>query len=174
MSDRRRAHTIQLRPDRYSRDKTAQATRERKVTKRGVCGRHVRLGADVHDDEAVPWKPDWSQLAPDPRLDPYRHRAAALSRDGVAVGTLCAEPDHLTTQASGHLWWRSFSPQREFLKLWITIDGRQTDAWTDGPELDMDLENWSRGIFLFGGEPYACTWFDDSQSAKPRKQLGID
>lgn len=137
-------------------------------------GSSVRFGADVRDDGSVPWKPDWSQLVPDSRLDPYRHRAAALSRDGVAVGTLYAEPDHLTTRISGHLWWRSFSEPREFLKLWITIDGRQTDAWTEGPQLDLDLGNWSRGIFLLGGEPYACAWFDDSQSADLRKQLGIE
>ena len=50
----------------------------------------------------------------------------------------------------------------------------QTDAWTEGPQLDLDLGNWSRGIFLLGGEPYACAWFDDSQSADLRKQLGIE
>jgi len=133
----------------------------------------VRFEADVRDDESVSWKPDWSQLVADPRLDPYRHRGASLSRDGVAFGTLYAEPDHLTTQTTGHLWWRSFSGPREFLKLWITIDGYQTDAWTDGRELDADLENWNRGIFLFKGEPYVCTWLDDSQSADLRKDLGI-
>lgn len=134
----------------------------------------MRFEADVRDDESVSWRPDWTQLVADPRLDPYRHRAASLSRDGVAVGSLYAEADHLATQTTGHLWWRSFSQGREFIKLWITIDGRRTDAWTDGPELDIDLENWSRGIFVFGGAPYACTWLDDSQSADLRKQLGID
>ncbi|MBK8446529.1 MAG: hypothetical protein IPL41_07590 [Micropruina sp.] len=133
---------------------------------RAVRGRSVHCERDVRDDEQVSSKPDWNRSVAASRLDPYRHRAATLSRDGVEVGTLYVEPDHLTTQ-TGHLWWRSFSDPREFVKLWITIDGDSTDAWTDGQELDTDLENWSRGIFVFGGETYACTWLDNTQLSPP-------
>lgn len=121
----------------------------------------------------MPWKTDWAHPVADPRLDPYRHRAASLSSKGLALGALYAEPDHVATQSTGHLWWKSFCEPREFLKLWITISGRQTDAWTDGRELDEDLENWRRGIFVFEGESYECTWLDDTQSAKIRRDLGI-
>lgn len=116
----------------------------------------------------MPSNLDGKRSVPDPRLHPNRHRAASLSRDGAEVGTLYVEPDDPTTQ-TGHLWWRSSSEPREFLKLWITIDGDSTD----GQDLDTDLENWSRGIFVFGGATYACTWLDDTRSAALRAELDI-
>jgi hypothetical protein len=124
--------------------------------------------------EHVPWKPDWSDLQPDPRLDPYRHRAALLIRDGVEVGCLYAEPEYLATQDGGHLWWRSYTAPREMLKLWWQVDGSDNDAWSDGEELTADLAGWRAGRFQIGGQQYECTWLDDVRSDQIRRSLGLN
>lgn len=109
----------------------------------------------------------------DSRLDPYRHRAAKLLRDGHEVGYLYAEPDHVVTQERGNLWWRSFSEPREMLKLWMQVDGRDDDYWSDGEDLIDDLEGWRAGVFLVGGQQYGCKWLDDAQSESIGRQLDI-
>lgn len=127
----------------------------------------------VAHDGPVPCKPDWSQLPVDHRLDPYRHRAARLLREGTEVGFLYAEPEHLVTQQSGHLWWRSFTTPREMLKLWMRVEGRDDDAWSDGDELAADIQRWRAGVFQLGGFQYECMWLDDAESASIRHYLGI-
>lgn len=122
--------------------------------------------------EHVPWKPDWSHLQPDPRLDPYRHRAALLVRDDAEVGFLYAEPEPVATQERGHLWWRSFTAPREMLKLWWQVDGSDNDAWSDGEDLAADLAGWRAGVFQLGGEQYECTWLDEARSDSIRRRLG--
>lgn len=119
------------------------------------------------------WEPDWGHLVADPRVDPYRPREAKLLRDGLEVSYLYAEPDHVVTQEGGHLWWRSFSQPREMLKLWMHVDGRDDDSWSDGEVLIADLEGWRAGVFLVGGQQYGCKWLDDAQSKPISRQLGI-
>ena len=124
--------------------------------------------------EHVPWKPDWSDLQPDPRLDPYRNRAALLIRDGVEVGGLYAEPEYLAIQERGHLWWRSYTAPREILKLWWQVDGSDDDAWSDGEELTADLAGWRAGRFQIGGQQYECTWLSRGRWASIRRRLCLN
>ena len=131
----------------------------------------LKLWVGHHD--GVAWEPDWSQQVDDPRLDPYRHRAAKLLRDGLEVGSLYAEPSHVATQERGHLWWRSYSQPREMLQLWLQIDGRDDDYWSDGEDLTADLEGWRAGVFVVGGQEYGCKWLGDEESEAIGRQLGI-
>lgn len=119
------------------------------------------------------WEPDWSLQVADPRLDPYRHRAAKLLRGGLEVGSLYAEPGYAATQERGHLWWRSYSEPREMLQLWLRIDGRDDDYCSDGEDLTADLEGWRAGVFFVGGQEYGCKWLDDEVSESIGRQLGI-
>lgn len=142
-------------------------------TRRTTNPAHPPGIARVAHDGLVSWKPDWGHLPIDPRLDPYRHRAALLLRGGTEVGFLYAEPEHQVIYKGGHLWWRSFTTPQEGLKLWTRVEGHDDDAWSGGDELAADLHQWSAGVFRLGGLEYECTWLDEAESASIRRELGI-
>jgi len=124
----------------------------------------------------VPWSPP-KDVPPlrNQRLDPYRHRAARFTHKSGRSGTFYVQPDATSTMLSGHLWWRRWSPLREFVILWIiTPDHRDTDSWVLPVDLDGELDDWVQGVFRWIGETYRLTWLDDTETLAMRRALQID
>lgn len=83
--------------------------------------------------------------------------------------------DALWTQTSGHLWWRQFSPLREFVILHMLFeDGSQSDAWLMEGDIDDELTSWAAGCFQWADQQHALTWFDKQESAALREALMLD
>lgn len=120
----------------------------------------------------MPWE-SREEAVPDPRIAPYRDRAAALLLDGQQVGVLYAQWIQGVAQTGGHLWWRTFLPPRDTLELHIRIGAVDfLDCWVDN-DLDADLADWSRGVFTCDGVEYECRWLEDPASTDVRSTLGI-
>jgi hypothetical protein len=122
----------------------------------------------------MPWRPDWSPSPVDHRLDPYRDRGGVvLLDDGVL--RIYVQVDQMCTQVSGHLWWRRWSPPREFVILHMLLDEETpTDTYLDEEDLDNELTYWAGGRFLWLGREYPLAWFRTHESAALRHMLGLD
>lgn len=113
--------------------------------------------------------------ARNPRLDPYRHRAAGFSNNRGGRGRLYVEPHQIQTAISGHLWWTQWSPPEEFVILWLeTPDGRDTETHIYSDALDDTLNDWDQGQFHYLGETYLLTWLDDATTEAMRLALEIE
>lgn len=124
----------------------------------------------------MPWNPSFENARPDPRLDPYRGRAARLTLDDVAVGHVLVEGDHSAHQVGGHLWWRTWAEPVEFARVdTLLADGTYDDAWVIGEDLDRELDDWAAGRFRFAGTTYHLDWLDEAESAQVhRERFGHD
>jgi hypothetical protein len=113
--------------------------------------------------------------ARNPRLDPYRHRAARFSDDSGRHGRFYVQPDMIATSVGGRLWWTRWSPSQEFAILWIeTPEGEDTDTWVWPDDLEDELSDWDRGQFRFLDETYRLTWLDDAATQAMRRALRIE
>lgn len=124
----------------------------------------------------VPRRPDRSQSPrTDHRLDPYRNRGGVVVLDDHQVLHVYVQVDALWTQTSGHLWWRRWSPPREFVILHMLFDDEtQGDTWLVDDALDDELADWSKGRFKWDGHERPLTWFHAEESAGLRQTLGLD
>lgn len=112
---------------------------------------------------------------PNPRLDPYRHRAARFDDDSGRHGRFYVQPDVIATVVGGHLWWTRWSPSQEFVILWIeTPEGEDADTWILPDDLKDELFDWDQGRFQFLGQTYRLTWLDDTKTQEIRRALHID
>lgn len=122
----------------------------------------------------MPWRPSMT-YEQNPRLDPYRHRAARFTDGAGRRGRFYVQPDGVAHKIGGHLWWTRWSPPQEMVALWVeTADGYDTDAWILPDDLHDELSAWDREEFQFLGETYQLTWLDDSTTQSIRRALGID
>jgi hypothetical protein len=96
------------------------------------------------------WKPDWSQVDADPRLDEFRDALAEVTLDGQIVGYLTTQVHVRCTQSCGHLWWRRWSDYHEELTGLLT----RTAA-------DSRLREWEDWIY----DPRAASGFLDDLRA---------
>lgn len=134
-----------------------------------------RAAPTVCNTDAVPWQPPIELARTNTRLDPYRHRAARFRDHSGRSGTFYVEPDALSTQLSGYLWWRRWSPLEEFVILWIeTPEGYNTDTWIRPDDLDDELNEWDQGRFRWIGGTYQLTWLDDGATQAIRRWLQIE
>ncbi|HSN44422.1 MAG TPA: hypothetical protein VLR88_10235, partial [Propionibacteriaceae bacterium] len=113
--------------------------------------------------------------ARNPRLDPYRHRAAEFRDNKGRRGRFYVEPHQGSTAISGHLWWTRWSPPEEFVILWLeTPEGYDTDTSILPEDLPDELDAWDQGQFRFLEETYQLTWLDDAATEAMRAALEID
>jgi hypothetical protein len=120
----------------------------------------------------MPWE-SLEEAVLDPRIAPYRDRAAALLLNGQHVGLLYAEWTQGVIRTGGHLWWRTFLPPVDTLELHIRIgDLDLLDCWVEN-DLDADLADWARGVLTCDDVEYECRWLDGIASADVRRELGI-
>lgn len=112
----------------------------------------------------------------DPRLDPYRERAAILTSRGHSNATLFVRMETYWTQTGGHLWWRRWSEAYEVPHGYMVfVDGRFDDWLVSRQYLDEDLADWSRNKLRYIGELLDVEWLDDAASRHVRDEvLGLD
>ena len=109
------------------------------------------------------------------RLDPYRHRAAEFRDAAGNVGTIYVEPELMSTQLRGHLWWRTWERAREHVILWIDDPGLgPTDSWIMADDMDQEIDHWERHEFPWLGDMCQLTWLDTEASREMRRELEID
>lgn len=113
--------------------------------------------------------PAWTH---DPRLDPYRERAATLGGRGAVHATLFVRVEVHWTHVSGHLWWRRWSEPFEVPHgFMVFADGRFDDWLVGREELDEDLADWSRSTLRYCGELLDVEWLDDGASRHVRDEV---
>lgn len=114
----------------------------------------------------MPWSPTLRQR-PDPRFDRYRNRCAALTRDGVLVGHVLILTGQGAEQRGGHLWWRKWGPECEYLEPLVQLlDGRDFDDPVRADTLESELEYWSRGKFPLLGKSLDMVWLSPDEALR--------
>ena len=114
----------------------------------------------------VPWGPAF-RCEPDLRLDSYRNRCAALYRAGVLIGHLLVLTDHVATQRGGHLWWRRWEPDREYVEPLVQLrDGSYVDQPLQGAELERELALWSQNKFPLLGKLLDPVWLTQDEALR--------
>lgn len=73
--------------------------------------------------------------------------------------------DHSAWQLGGHLWWRRWGPDREYLRTWVRHpDNTFTeDCLFDDESIDVELAYWHRGKFPFNQELLDLTWLSQEE-----------
>lgn len=118
------------------------------------------------------WKPSFENARPDPRLDPYRGRAARLTLGEAEAGHVLVESEYGADRVGGHLWWQRWGEPVEFALVDILFaDGTYDDAWVTGEDLDRELDDWAAGRFRFAGTTYDLVWLDDAESARAHREV---
>lgn len=110
-----------------------------------------------------------------PRLDPYRHRAARFELNSGGSRKFYVQPDVLSTLRSGHLWWKRWAPPEEFVILWVLEKNEyESDDWILPVELDSELDDWGQGTFRWKGETHQLTWLDEIEAQAIRRLFDIE
>ncbi len=124
----------------------------------------------------VPFRPPPGRAEPDPRFDPYRERAGALSEEGEDFGVVYLRMDVLWWQTGGRLWWRKWSAPREAVHGYIVFAGGGFDDFFQEADALVDkLDDWQAGRFPYRGEILRVRWLDDEESRYVRDvTLGLD
>lgn len=123
------------------------------------------------------WKPpaDLPSI-PNPRIDPFRDRAGALTRldDGSAAGQVYIEVEQVSAQLGGGLWWRRWGPWRDSLLIYVEIGDEIDDISIGEPHIDDEIDEWRTGRFSHGDDEYAVEWLDDTETARVRTEFGFN
>jgi hypothetical protein len=124
------------------------------------------------------WRPPYEDesQAHDPRLDPYRERAAILSGSRDLDATLFLRMETYWPQISGHLWWRRWSEPYESPHGYMVFTNGEFDDWVVYPNvLDEELVVWSQNKVSYAGELLDAVWLDDAASRHVREHvMGLD
>ncbi|QGN45618.1 hypothetical protein ACN26Y_04640 [Micromonospora sp. WMMD558] len=112
----------------------------------------------------------------DPRLDPFRERAARLVRNGEPVATLYLRVETCWWQPGGRLWWRTWSEAKEQVHGFVLMQaGVFDDFIVDVDDLDDELPDWADNRFHYRGEALTAQWLDDRSSRTVRIDVfGLD
>lgn len=118
----------------------------------------------------MPWSPPDGTEERDARLDPFRDRAGVvLDEVGQEVARVFLRAETAWLRTSGHLWWSTWSPPHESMRVWVRDDtGQVTERISAGAELERDLAEWTRDVFTTVDGTYRVTWLDDEASSLER------
>jgi hypothetical protein len=117
----------------------------------------------------MPWKPDFSQHRPEARFAGYRDRVGRLFRDHEEVGLLMVRTEPVSTQESGHLWWRRWGKPYEQLWLWTIVDGNFSDTLGPDDYADEQLREFASGRLLHYGETLRIQWVSEKDAERLRE-----
>jgi hypothetical protein len=120
----------------------------------------------------MPWSPPFDEDgSPDPRLDPYRGRAARLSLDGEPSGYLLVETQEARFKAGGFAWWSRWDPAEEIAVVATQVgDTDETSALVrDG--LAAAIASWGRGQHTIRGTAYDVSWLDEAESDRVHREI---
>ena len=119
----------------------------------------------------MPWSPSFDSAVPDPRLDPYRSRAAQLVDDGEVVGHVLVETDYSSDILGGVLWWRRWAEPVEVALVLTRLGDAEPTTAGIGPE-NLDLfARWATDGYAEAGRRLVVEWLDDSASARVHDEV---
>ncbi len=119
----------------------------------------------------MPWSPSFENARPDPRLDPFRGRAAVATRYGEPAGHLLVHTDVLAEQRSGRLWWRRWAAPVEFAQVHVLLDGTLTVEQVLPADIDARVVQWAAGTYNVAGTTYGLTWLDAAGSERVHREV---
>lgn len=124
----------------------------------------------------VPLQPDFSNVNPEPVLQPFRKRLAELMLDGHVAGYLATQVNTMAEVRRGRLWWRHWTPPFEYLEVVVTAaDGNSTlpeweDPWWLVEDAADELNALQRDRFHWPDESsdgaeieYHVSWLDSAK-----------
>lgn len=119
----------------------------------------------------MPWSPSFANVVPDPRLDPYRGRAARLLDGDDVVGHVLVETDYSAESLGGVLWWRRWAVPVEFAIVFTQIG--EAEARTTGVGTgDLDIFNrWAEVGYDDAGRRLSAVWLDESESQRVHDEV---
>lgn len=118
----------------------------------------------------MPLLPPEVDLPLDPRLEPYRDRAALLYRGDVQIGHVFVETAWHVVQTGGRFWWRRWSEPTEAVQIYTVLDSAATDSVETPGAFDELLAQWSAGELEFNGEVLRLRWLSDRDSRLAEEQ----
>lgn len=119
----------------------------------------------------MPWSPSFANVVADPRLDPYRGRAAALVEHGSVAGYVLVEADYTASCAGGILWWRRWEDPTEFAVVFTKIGDAEARTTAVAPA-DLDLfDVWAARGYDDNGRVLNVAWLDDAESQRVHEEV---
>lgn len=100
----------------------------------------------------------------DPRLTPYRDRAAEVHRGGARVGRIFVESAVWREFAGGPPWRRRWGPAFEIARVFVRLDGRWHDDYADPDAIEGYVAAWAQDRYAWGGEVLHLAWLSDLDS----------
>jgi hypothetical protein len=107
----------------------------------------------------------------DTRLDPYRDRVAALTRESEIVGHVLILTQHYSTPTGGHLWWRRWADREVAVPDVKTLDGSLYDDPVNDSEQETELDRWIRDEFPLLGEILKMRWLSRDEALEVAPEL---
>lgn len=119
----------------------------------------------------MPWSPSFESAQPDPRLDPFRGRAAVATRYGEPAGHLLVHTDFLAEQLGGRLWWRRWARPVEFAEVHAAFGTLITIEQVLPAGVDALVAEWAAGTYTADGTRYGLTWLDEAGSERVHREV---
>lgn len=114
----------------------------------------------------MPWSPTYDAAVADPRMDPYRSRAARLMAGETVAGHVLVESDFRADLEGGALWWRRWGTPYEFAVVFTRIGAAEPDVVALDPA-DVGLfDQWAEHGYADGGRTLQVVWLDEAESAR--------
>jgi hypothetical protein len=119
----------------------------------------------------VPWSPTYDDAEPDPRLDPYRDRAARLMDGGSVAGYVLVETDYRAELEGGALWGRRWARPVELAIVLTKLgDAEPRTAGVDPADFDL-FDRWARAGYDDNGRILQVVWLDETESARVHDEV---
>lgn len=119
----------------------------------------------------MPLLPPEGDLSLDPRLEPFRDRAALLHRGDAQVGQLFVETAWQVEQTGGRFLWRRWSEPIEAVRLYVRVGGTASDSTATCEGFGELLAQWAAGEFEVNGELLRLEWLPDAESRSAEEQM---
>lgn len=119
----------------------------------------------------MPWSPSFDDAAPDPRLDPYRGRAAELTDGDRVVGHVLVETDYSAEGLGGALWWRRWAAPAEFAVVFTKIGDAEPRTTGVSPADFALFDHWAADGYDDAGRRLRVVWLDEEASARVHDEV---
>lgn len=100
----------------------------------------------------------------DPRLTPFRDRAADLFRGEVPVGQVFVESAVHREFLGGPPWRKKWGPAVEIARAFVHIDGQWLDDYVEPDAIAGRAADWKAGRYPWGDEVLRARWLSEHES----------